>query len=192
VEALSEDTHEGLRFVGGASLGPGDAAVSRVVDAARYVVGIPRADVEARGGVAWLQDRTRAALEARELVVVRRIDGLGKRVDVREYLRALAVSWEQGRAALAAAGVTGDLVPVAVDVDIRGSGGVKVTEVMEAAFGAEMPGHPVRFTLGLRADGDVVLSPLALAAVRARRGTAPAAPEPTGVTGPSPESSFAR
>jgi hypothetical protein len=164
-----------------------------VVDAARYVVGIPRADVEARGGVAWLQDRIEAARGARELVVVRRIEGVGKRVDVREYLRDLDVSWERGRAALSAAGVAGDLVPLAVDVDIRGSGGVKVTEVVEAVFGdAEMPGHAVRFALGLRADGDVVLSPLALAAVRARRATAPAPPERGGATGLSPESSFAR
>jgi radical SAM-linked protein len=193
LEALSEGTHEGLRFVGGVSLGPGDAAVSRVVDAARYVVGIPRADVDARGGVAWLQGRIEGARAARELVVVRRIEGVGKRVDVRAYLRGLDVSWEQGRATLAAAGVTGDLVPLAVDVDIRGSGGVKVTEVAEAVFGdAEMPGHAVRFALGLREGSDVVLSPLALAAVRARRATAPAPPEPAGVTVLSPESSVAR
>jgi radical SAM family uncharacterized protein/radical SAM-linked protein len=191
--SLSESVHAGLRFVGGVALGPMDGAVSRVVDAARYVVGIPRAVVEGRGGTAWLGDRIEAARGARELVVVRRIDGLGKRVDVRDYLRAVELAPEHGQRALADAGVAGDLVPLMVDVDIRGSGAVKVTEVVEAVFGdAELPSHSVRIALGMRADGGVVLSPLALASLRERRAARTAPGEPAAVTGPSPESSFAR
>jgi radical SAM family uncharacterized protein/radical SAM-linked protein len=191
--SLSENAHAGLRFVGAAPLGPSDGAVSRVVDAARYVVGIPRGVVEGRGGTPWLEDRIAAARGARELVVVRRIEGLGKRVDVREYLRAVDVAPEQGQRALAAAGVAGDLVPLMVDVDIRGSGAVKVAEVVEAVFGdAELPSHAVRVALGMRGDGGVVLSPLALAALRDQRTARPAPPEPAGLTCPSPESSFAR
>jgi hypothetical protein len=159
-----------------------------VVDAARYVVGIPRAVVDARGGTAWLQGRIEAAHAAPELVVTRRIDGLGKRVDVRAFLRTLDASAEQGRSALAAAGVAGDLVSLLVDVDVRGSGGVKIAEVVEAVFGdAELPSHAVRVALGLRGAGGVVLSPLALEALRDQRA---ARPEPADVTGPSPEPSF--
>jgi radical SAM family uncharacterized protein/radical SAM-linked protein len=192
--ALSEHAHAGLRFVGAAALGPGDAAVSRVVDAARYVVGIPRAVVDGRGGSAWLEDRIAAARAARELVVVRRIDGLGKRVDVREYLRAVDVSPEEGRSALAAAGIAGDLVPMMVDVDIRGSGAVKVAEVVEAVFGdAELPMKAARIALGMRADGAAMLSPLALTALRDHRASRPAPNERAeDLSGLSPESSFVR
>jgi len=182
--ALSEGAHSGLRFVGAAALGPRDAAISRVVDSARYVVGIPRIVVEARGGLAWLRDRVESALRATELVVVRRIDGIGKRVEVRGFLRSIAVaggtspalrepgreSDEHGASALALAGIAGDLVAVSAEVEVRGSGGVKIAEVVEAVFAdAELPARAVRVALGTRmADGSVA-SPLALDLLRESR-----------------------
>jgi radical SAM family uncharacterized protein/radical SAM-linked protein len=169
LQELSEGGHAGLRFVGGVALGPGDAAISRVVDSARYVVAIPRDVVESRGGMTWLNDRIQAALAAKELMVVRRIDGLGKRVNVREFLRTLEAT-DQPQGWLARAGFMGDLLELTTEVEVRGSGGVKVAEVVEAVFAdPEVPHRAVRVGLGTRsADGSIV-SPLALVALREAR-----------------------
>ena len=126
LDSLSEGAQPGLRFAAGAALGPGDAAISRVVDTARYVVGIPRAVIQLRGGEAWLRECIGRSFAAQELPVVRRIDGIGKRVDVRGFLRSMDVC---GDASLDRAGIAGDLVAVAVEVEVRGSGGVKIAEV---------------------------------------------------------------
>jgi hypothetical protein len=170
LEALSAGAQPGLRFAGGARLGHGDPAVNRVIDVARYAVGIPNVAVSARGGAEWVAERIHAALEARELPVVRRIDGIGKRVDVRTYLRTMRLSSDPGDApasGLRRAGIIGDLLALEVEVDVTGSGGVKIAEVVEAVFGgADMPHRAVRTALGMRRAGDVVVSPLELAALR--------------------------
>jgi radical SAM family uncharacterized protein/radical SAM-linked protein len=167
---LSDGAHQGLRFVGGVKLGVGDAGVSRFVDTARYAVGIPRGVVDARGGEAWLRDRVRAALEASSLVVMRRIDGVGKRVDVREYLRWLEVDDEPGKAAVARAGLVGDLVVMGAEVEVRGSGGVKISEVLEVVVGeTDLPYRAVRVALGARRNDGSLALPLELEALRALR-----------------------
>jgi radical SAM-linked protein len=175
--ALSEGSHQGLRFVGAVPLGPQDAAVSRVVDTARYLVGIPRSVVTACGGDAWLADRVAAAMAAQTLVVTRRIDGVGKRVDVREYLRSLAVARDEDLAVRA--GFVGDLVVVEAEVEVRGSGGVKIGEVVEVLAGdAELPHRAVRTALGARHPDGQVLSPLEVVAIRALRAArAPVEPD---------------
>jgi hypothetical protein len=107
---------------------------------------------------------------------MRRIDGVGKRVDVREYLRSLEVDGESGRELLARAGVAGDLVALSVEVEVRGSGGVKIGEVVEVVAGdAELPYRAVRVALGARrADGSLA-SPLELEELRAMRAARDAA-----------------
>jgi radical SAM family uncharacterized protein/radical SAM-linked protein len=160
LEALTAGSHAGLRFVGGARLGPNDAGVSRVIDTASYVVGIPATVVGEIGGEARLREGVERALACEELAVLRRIEGIGKRVNVREFLRNLVVG--DGGDALSRAGFAGALVPVAVEVEVRGSGGVKIGEVVEAVFGdASIPFRAVRTALGKRIDGRIA-SPLEL------------------------------
>jgi radical SAM family uncharacterized protein/radical SAM-linked protein len=167
---LSQDGHSGLRFVAGARLGPGDAAASRVIDAARYVVGIPRDVVNARGGLAWLEDAAQAAMHAGSRIVMRRIDGVGKRVDVREFLVGLEVQTAEGAALLQRAGLAGDLVALTAQVHVRGSGGVKIAEVVETVTGdAELPHRAVRVALGAVGAGRGITSPLELDALRVLR-----------------------
>jgi radical SAM family uncharacterized protein/radical SAM-linked protein len=174
LEALSEGAHQGLRFVGGAKLGLGDAAVSRFVDTARYAVGIPRDVVERRGGEAWLRERVEATMEAKSRVVMRRIDGVGKRVDVRSFLRSLALDDESAKARMIRAGLVGDLLVMSAEVEVRGSGGVKISEVLEAVVGeTDLPHRAVRTALGARrADGSLA-GPLELEALRAIRAAPP-------------------
>jgi radical SAM family uncharacterized protein len=182
---LTAGSHEGLRFVGAARLGPNDAAVSRVIDTASYVVGLPLSALDVlatvpfghavdggrtpragdrpqpEGGESVVRERVERALACEELVVVRRIDGIGKRVNVKEYLRSIAVG--EGAAALSRAGFAGALVPMAVTVEVRGSGGVKIGEVVEAIFGdTAMPHRAVRTALGARLEDGRVASPLEL------------------------------
>ncbi|MGA3119160.1 MAG: TIGR03960 family B12-binding radical SAM protein [Polyangiaceae bacterium] len=170
LDDLSAGSQPGLRFVGGAKLGPEDPGIARVINAARYVVGIPRGVAEAFGGIAAIEDRVAAALEARELIVTRRIDGIGKRVDVRQFLRSARLADPEFTASLSRANIAGDLVALLVEVEIRGSGGVKIAEVVEAVFGdAEISHRAVRVTLGRLLDGGAWATPLDLDQLRSPR-----------------------
>jgi hypothetical protein len=169
---LSDGSHGGLRFVGGVRLGANDASVSRVVDVAQYVVGIPRTSVDAKGGDAWLKECSARAMAATDLGVLRRIEGIGKRVNVREFLRRIDVG--EGAEALVSAGITGSLAALSVEVEIRGSGGVKISEVVEAVLGdAELPHRAVRTFLGARLPDGGMTSPLALETLRERASQRP-------------------
>jgi radical SAM-linked protein len=166
---LTAGSQPGLRFVAGGRLGPEDPGVTRVVNVARYEVAIAAAVVAERGGAAWLTERLAGAWAASQLVVVRRIDGIGKRVDVRDFLRSIAPSGEGGAALMARAGFVGDFVTVAVEVDVRGSGGVKIAEVIEATLGLDLPHRSVRVALGRSSNDRGLIGPLDLDALRPAR-----------------------
>jgi hypothetical protein len=157
LDSLTNGAQPGLRFVRGTRLGSGDAAVTRILNVARYVLGFPRVVVDGLGGEAWLAERLQTALASETLPVVRRIEGIGKRVDVRSFLRVACVGNGQSVAALQRAGIVGDLLPLDIVVDVRGSGGVKAAEVVEAVFGdGAIPNRAVRVELGTwRADGSI-------------------------------------
>jgi radical SAM family uncharacterized protein/radical SAM-linked protein len=160
LDRLSAASQPGLRFVGATRLGPGAPSVNKVLDAARYVVAFPRAAAAALGGEEVLRDRIATAAN-RDLTVIRRIEGVGKRVDVRRYLRSIALGGAGAAAHLAHAGTVGDLVSLEVDVDVTNAGGVKIAEVVEAVFrGDDLPHTAVRVALGRRGPDGVVGSPL--------------------------------
>jgi radical SAM-linked protein len=165
-ERLTAASPEGLIWRGAARLGPEDPGVSRVIDGARYVVGVPRRALDAWGGEGRLREEIERVVRSPELRVMRRFErGLGKAVDVNKFLRRLAV--EDAAAVLEQAGVAGDLVPVVADVSLTGEGGVKIAEVLEAVLGGSdvLPYQAVRAEMGLWRDGRLV-SPLELAAIR--------------------------
>lgn len=102
------------------------------------------------------------------------IEGIGKMIDVRAYLRALAPGGEDARRALAEVGLVGDLVLIEADVAIPGSGAVKASEIAAVLFDSEVapPHRSVRVELyGER--GDLRFSPLDLE--RSRKPRAPTA-----------------
>ncbi len=172
LEELTAGAQPGLRFLGGARLGGDDPGINKVIDTARYAVGVPRSAL-GETGEAGLREAIAKGLEQRELVVVRRIDGIGKRVDVRDFLRSIEVTPAAERD-LTRAGLAGDLVSLGVEVDVRGSGGVKIAEVVEALFGVDLPHRAVRVALGKkRPDGTLAL-PLELESLRIPRSAAPA------------------
>jgi radical SAM-linked protein len=169
---------DGLRFFGGVRLGPTDAAISRVIDAARYVILVPASELASRPE-GWLDERVAAFLAMPEARVLRRIDGVGKWVDTRSFVRSIT---RGGIDAAAEARIAGAFAALTVDVEVRGSGGVKIAEVAEA-MGLDVQHLDVRTRLGRRVGEDVV-SPFDLPAIRAAKASTgkkdevDAAPEP--------------
>jgi radical SAM-linked protein len=162
LEALTAASAEGLTFFAGLRLRPTDRAVSRLVDTARYAIAIAAVDVDRLGGRAWLLTRIENAMAAHELPLTRTVDGVAKAINVREFLRAIDVDTAEARAAAARTGVPDTSLVLAVDVEIRGSGAVKVSEVVEALTEtALLPHRAVRFALGAWDNGSIV-SPLTL------------------------------
>lgn len=154
----------GLVWRHGALLREGDRGLAKVIDGARYAVGIPRrALAEGR-----LEAEVARVLETPSIRLVRRFErGLAKAVEAKRFLRGLSPLDPRAAAFLERAGVVGDLVPLLVDVAITGEGGVKISEVMEALFGKNedgdvaVPYHAVRAEFGLW-QGDAIVSPIEL------------------------------
>ncbi len=183
-ELLSNASPEGLVWRGAASLGANDPGVSKIIDGARYAVGIPARALAAVGGEARLAEEVARVLASEDVKVIRRFErGLAKSVDVKRFLRGIHLGDARAASFLGAARVAGDLVPLLVDVSITGDGAVKVSEVMEALFpkpadGEDaLPFHAVRAELGLWHEGALV-SPLELDTMRVLRAPPPKLPKP--------------
>ena len=131
--------------------------MSKVIDAARYAVAIPRRAIDAID----MRARIAAVMAAESLPVVRMIDGLGKKVDVRKYLRELAFDDARARDAIERAGLVGDLVGLFVEIAITPTGSTKISEVLEVLLPREIPTKSIRVALVQRD-----LSPLDLEALR--------------------------
>jgi radical SAM family uncharacterized protein/radical SAM-linked protein len=191
--SLTRVSPEGLVFKRGLALRMHDPSIAKVIDGARYAVGIPKKALDAIGGEARLRAEVERVLATPEIKVIRRFErGLAKSVDVKRFLRGLVVGDERAARFLDEARVAGDLVPLLADVAIMGDGGVKIAEVIEALFpetgnakrggsGAitpeAVPYHAVRAELGLAHDGGYV-TPLDLAKVMELRPPPP--PKPKG------------
>ena len=158
LDAVSPD---GLRFLGGTRLVPGDPGIPKIIDGARYVVGIPRKAIREE----LVAEAIAKLLAAPEAKVIRKFErGLAKSVDVKKFVRALSIDPASVKD-LDAAGVAGDFIPVSCSVSITAEGGVKIQEVLEAMFGEKghVPAHAIRAEMG-KWDGDRLLSPLDLPA----------------------------
>ncbi len=168
LERLTESSPQGLRFLGAVRLGANDAAISRVIDSQRYAVAIPRKSLASRGGVAWLRERVADVLASESLSVVRRIDGIGKKIEVLAFLKELVVESERAMGAILEAGLAGDFVAMEALVSVSNSGGVKIAEVLEV-IDPTLDFQAVRTEMGRTHEG-AMISPLDTAALRALRG----------------------
>ncbi len=165
-EQLSASCIDGVRFVAAAALGASDPKLSRIIDEAVYVAALPRAALDALGvrDAAELQQRIALAAQG-PLAVRREIDGIGKRVDVAQYL--LGARAGVGAEALRQAGLVGELMPLELRLRITGSGTAKPSEALQALLGQpELPVRFVRAALLCSRHGTRV-SPLELEQVRA-------------------------
>jgi radical SAM family uncharacterized protein/radical SAM-linked protein len=154
----------GLHFLGAAELEQQDKGVAAVITAARYLLAVPDAVVNERGGVAFVEAAIQSFLAKSELIVRRSIDGLGKKVDVRRFVQSARVGGEPEREALARAGLLGQLLPIDVVVALGPTGSAKASEVVEAILGPNFPHKAVRLEL---LAGEA--SPLDIARLRSTR-----------------------
>ncbi|WP_437875347.1 TIGR03960 family B12-binding radical SAM protein [Sorangium sp. So ce513] len=140
VASMTAASPRGLVFRGAVKLGPEDPSVSKLIAGARYAIAFARAAIGGDAEAA-LAARCSAALSAASLPIRREIERLAKMVDVRQYLVRAEVGGPEVLSALARAGLAGDLVALDVEVDIRGSGAVKSSEVA-AVIAGEPGGAP--------------------------------------------------
>jgi radical SAM family uncharacterized protein/radical SAM-linked protein len=160
-ERLTGATLESIEFTDAALLGPQDPTLSRAIDRADYVAGLPFATLEALGlsGPGELGAFV-AARRTGPLAVVRDVKGIKRTIDVQQYLRSVDVG--AGEQALARAGMAGGLMPISFSVHVPGQGGVRATEVLEALLGASDPSARLVRTFMGRGEH----TPLALEALR--------------------------
>jgi radical SAM family uncharacterized protein/radical SAM-linked protein len=162
LERLERHTSGGLRFLGVRTLTQQDKGVAAVITGARYLIGLPVAVLAERGGVRWLEARIAEFMAKPEAIVRRNVDGLGKNVDVRRFVRQLRVGGQAECEGLAQAGLLGDLAVLDATLALGPTGSAKATEVVEAVLEASFPHKAVRLQL---LAGD--LSPLDIASLRA-------------------------
>ncbi|MBX3274124.1 MAG: TIGR03960 family B12-binding radical SAM protein [Sandaracinaceae bacterium] len=154
VARLNAVTEPGIEFTSARALDAQDRRLTRAIDEAVYVAGVPRALLAARGITdlaALVEARKRGPLAAlRET----KEPGLKKRVDLSQFL--LDVTAGEGADALAEAGVAGDLIAVRVRLRITGSGAARPGEVLSALLGAdeEIPAQWVRAALFAHVGGE--------------------------------------
>ncbi len=165
---LQPGAPDGLVFTRAVRLGPQDPAVSKVVDATGYVAAVPWTWLREKGFADV--DSVRAHIDARRaeggLVVIRRIDGVGKKVDVATYLDTLTV--DAGYEAVERAGYAGSLLALSFVTRSLATGAAKASEVVEALLGAECPARFIRVAMGTLHEGRVV-SPMELDLLRTLR-----------------------
>ena len=166
--ALTAHAPQGIVVDAVARLQSGDTNVAKLLGEgahARYVVAVAKSalaemGLDARDGNNALRREIEGQLEGGSLTVVRyeagagaREGGLGKKIDVRHYLEHVEVDSPTARTLLDRAGIVGDVVPIDVMVRLAASGGVKISEVVEALLGKQALFQSVRAGLWATREG---------------------------------------
>lgn len=133
---LRQASAEGLHFLEARPLGPQESRVNVGITGATYVLALSMSvvsslDTAQATGLERLQHAVNAFLNASEAVVTRRIKGIGKSVDVRQFVETLAVAHED-QSILQRAGLVGNLLPLTARVKITSGGAAKTSEIIEA------------------------------------------------------------
>jgi radical SAM-linked protein len=177
IERMNRTAPSGLVFRDAVRLGAEDAAITKVISGARYVLAFAKHALEGAAKhdpAGELARRCAEAMAAETLPIRRDIEGIGKLVDVRAYLTRAALGGAEAKL-VARAGLIGDLTLLDVDVTILGSGAVKTSELAAvlAGDGQVAPPHrAVRAELFGR-QGDARYSPLDLERARRPRSQTP-------------------
>ena len=144
IAKLRSTAPEGVTLVAARFLEPGARALSKELDQAVYVAGLPRAALAALG-VRGLDDlRAQIATRRRQgsLTCVRETKRGPKTVDVGSVLEEVSVG--EGAEVLVDAGLRGDLLPIRFRVHLDPEGTAKPSEVLDLLVGAEVPARIVR------------------------------------------------
>ena len=160
---LNEVAIEGIEFFGCEVLGPRDAALNRVIEQTEFVAALSHQELRDRG----LDEASLcAAFERRpaELYFDRDIRGVKKRVDVGAVLLDFRVG--TGHAALEAAGLAGDLLPITIALRLDGKTTPRPGEILKALTGIDALSPRVVRSEIFALRGTERVAPLQLRALR--------------------------
>ncbi len=138
---------EGLQFLAAEPLPPRAVTLSKQIRFARYVIALSRHWVQEQGGAALIEQKIAEFMAQDSLIIVRRIDGIGKRIDVRRFVTSLKVA-PDAEELIAKSGLVGELFGLELEALLEPSGSVKAAEVVRALFNnEEVPHRSVRVAL---------------------------------------------
>ena len=172
VARLNRAAAGGIEFRAATVLDANDPGITRIITGARYVIGLADVTLNELGGPGALAERLASFLALGECKLRREINGVGKWVDVRAFVRSLELGGDEARALLARAKIVGRVVPLELEVTISQNGAAKISEVIQAALGDSRFPH-VAVRTALLAGASV---PLDLAAHRKASSANVAAP----------------
>jgi len=161
---LQRGAPEGLVFTRAVALGESDPVLNKVIDATRYVAAVPWSWLRERGLGDLDAVRARVAeRRAAPMVALRKVEGIGKKVDVGALL--VDARLDEGHDAIAAAGYAGALLALSFLTRVTANGAAKPAEVVDALLGdgdGDVPARFVRVAQGRLAEDGTLTSPLDL------------------------------
>jgi radical SAM family uncharacterized protein/radical SAM-linked protein len=138
----------GLEFKRVVPLTASDRVITTIITGARYVIALAESAVKDLGGVAGLERCIAELMAKTECKVRRDIEGVGKFVNVRQFVEQMRIGGDESLALLERAGLVGRMIPVEVTIEIGQRGSAKIAEVVEALTGqAHFPHRGVRSAL---------------------------------------------
>jgi radical SAM family uncharacterized protein/radical SAM-linked protein len=148
LERLNRAASGGIQFKGVQALTSNDRVITTIVSGARYVIALAESALAGLGGVAELERRIDEFLAKAECSVRRDVEGLGKHVNVRQFVQKMSLGGPESSELLEQAGLIGRMIPIDVTIEIGQRGSAKVSEVIEALLGDKhFPHRGVRSAL---------------------------------------------
>ncbi|HEX7453663.1 MAG TPA: TIGR03936 family radical SAM-associated protein, partial [Polyangiaceae bacterium] len=138
----------GIEFKSVQSLSNDDRVITTIITGARYVIALAESALSELGGLSTLEQRIAEFMAKTECTVRRDLEGLGKFINVRQFVLSMQIGGDESLAELKRAGLIGRMVPLDVTIEIGQRGSTKVAEVVEALFGTrDFPHRGVRSAL---------------------------------------------
>jgi radical SAM-linked protein len=133
VRRLNEVCSVGLRFIDASRLTRETASLGASIVAAEYVLAFPE------GSLDGVQAKVDGFMQREEITVKRVIKGLGRKIDVRRYVRSLEVGDHTALASVRRAGIAGRLSTLVTQVALGPQGSAKPAEIVLALLGENGP-----------------------------------------------------
>jgi radical SAM family uncharacterized protein/radical SAM-linked protein len=138
----------GIEFKSVQPLSTNDRVITTIITGARYVIALAQSALGELGGLTVLEQRIAEFMAKTECTVRRDLEGLGKFINVRQFVLQMSIGGDDSLALLERAGLIGRMVPIDVTIEIGQRGSTKVAEVIEALLGArDFPHRGVRSAL---------------------------------------------
>ena len=138
----------GIAFMSVQPLSSSDRVITTIITGARYVIALAESALRELGGLAALTARIAEFMSKTECTVRRDMDGIGKLINVRQFVLEMSIGGDESTALLERAGLIGRMVAIDVTIEVGQRGSTKVSEVVEALLGArDFPHRGVRSAL---------------------------------------------